>query len=201
MGADEWVPSPLRFCLRGGCWHLITIPCHPFNADPWDVFDELRPPNKPLDLLSGCLHRYDHAEQGYVTYYYRTPTEFGPITTRDGYWLWLFDDETIAYEAECSGEAESIHFATAGWHLIGSPHLGHTYLDDTEWHQGVDGPYPFSAIMNLWVQDPLIYFPSVEGGYRNCGLLRTDDDDHLRAFRGYWLYTFVDDVTVDIPSG
>ena len=72
-------------------------------------------------------------------------------------------------------------------------------MDDTQWSQGSTGPSPFSEIANLWVQDPLFGYSCDLGRYTYTGLLGTDEDDHLRAFRGYWLYTFVDDVRLEIP--
>jgi parallel beta-helix repeat protein len=204
IGADQWTESPFRFNLRGGCWHLITIPCDPLDPDPWELFDELRPPNKPTDLLSGCLYRYDDATGGYVMYRRDEPEEFGTITPGAGYWLWLYDDESIAYEVECSSEPQLVHFATAGWHLAGHPRPGHSYVDDTYWHDSANGPHPFSVVTQpgdlLWLQDPLYCWSPSDGGYLACGL-REEEDDHLRAFKGYWLYTFVDEVTMEAPAG
>ncbi|KPJ63591.1 hypothetical protein AMK68_03635 [candidate division KD3-62 bacterium DG_56] len=187
--------------LEGHCWHMITLPCYPIDPDPYQVFDELREPNQPLDLLSGSLHRYDHDRQKYVTYYSFAPAEFGSIRPGDGYWLWLNEDTTICYEAWCTGEPEQLTFPTHGWYLVGSPQPTDTHIDDTRWYQGLDGPYPFSVIYDLWVQDPLVGYHCLPlpSGYDYTGLKGTDQDDHLRQFRGYWLYTFVDDVTLEIP--
>ena len=199
IGADEWViRSTLCFELQGNCWHMITLPCHLINPDPWQVFDELRPPNKPLDLLSGNLHRYDHAAQGYVTYQPWGSSQFGFITPGDGYWLWLFDDETICYEAYCLPMPAVVDFPTRGWYLMGSPQPADTYIDDTLWYQGTSGPVPFGTIANFWAQDPLLYWSCSQGGYLNCGLLPIGDH-YLRAFQGYWLYTFADDLTMEVP--
>jgi parallel beta-helix repeat protein len=202
IGADQWAESPFRFSLRGGWWHLITIPCSPLDPDPWELFDELRPPHQPTDLLSGCLYRYDAAAKGYVMYRHEAPEEFGPITPGAGYWLWLYDDATIAYEVECSGEPQSVHFAAAGWHLAGCPRAGNSYLGDTGWRDSTAGPHPFGVVTQpgdpLWLQDPLYGWSPSDGGYLACGL-REDEDDHLRAFKGYWLYTYVDDVTMEPP--
>lgn len=187
------------FTLAGNCWHLITIPCSPVDTDPWEVFDELRPPHQTLDLLRGNLHRYDHALQGYITYYPFAPAEFGPITPADGYWLWLFEDTTICYGAECSEMTEAIDFPSMGWYLIGSPQPNDTYFDDTLWYHDGSAPSSFSAIMNVWVQDPLFGYSCDELGYFTAGLKETDDDHHLRAFQGYWLCTFVDDVMAEVP--
>jgi PKD repeat protein len=185
--------------LAGECWHMITLPCYPINPDPWEVFDELRPPNKPLDLLSGSLHRYDHAGLQYVTYWKSSPSAFGPIKPGDGYWLSLHYDEVICYEAWCSGQSEQLSFPTPGWYLIGSPQPGDIYIDDTRWSQGPLGPYPFSMIMDLWVQDPFVGYSCELGRYTYMGLKPTDEDDHLRVFQGYWMYAFEGDLTMVVP--
>ena len=48
-----------------------------------------------------------------------------------------------------------------------------------------------------WVQEPLIYYEP--DGYHLCGTWGFEDD-RLRQFRGYWMYTFVDDLTLIIPA-
>jgi hypothetical protein len=36
-------------------------------------------------------------------------------------------------------------------------------------------------------------------GFR-CGLLPIDGDHYLRAYRGYWLYAFEGDLTMEVPT-
>jgi hypothetical protein len=191
----------LCFTLEGNCWHMITVPCYAVNPDPWEVFDELRPPGKPSDLLSGNLHRYNRDPDKYVTYQHFAPGEFGPIGPGHGYWLWLFEDATICYECVCSGQPESVRFRYAGWYMTGSPQPTDCPIGDTTWYQGAVGPQLFGDIMNVWVQDPLVGYRCLPlpSGYYNMGLLPTDEDDHLRQCRGYWMYAFEPDVTMEVP--
>jgi Tol biopolymer transport system component len=197
---DRWASQCLT--VAGNCWHMVTLPCHPTNPDPWEVFDELRPPTTALDSLSGCLYRYDPATMGYVAYYHSAPEEFGSMVAGAGYWLWVFDTVTICYQAECSGGSESVDFATPGWHMMGSAQLVDTHLDATLWYHAAAGPYPFSTVTvpgdTLWLADPLYCWSPSTTSYAPCGL-HPEEDDHLRLFRAYWLYTFVDDVTVEVP--
>jgi hypothetical protein len=197
---DRWASQCLT--VTGDCWHMVTLPCHPTDPDPWEVFDELRPPSTALDYLSGCLYRYDPATMGYVMYDHAVPEDFGPIVPSAGYWLWLFDTVTICYQAECSGGSESVDLATPGWHMMGSPQLVDTHLDDTLWYHAAAGPYPFSTVTvagdPLWLQDPFYCWSPLVQGYQACGI-HPEEDDHLRIFQGYWLYTFVDDVTLEVP--
>jgi hypothetical protein len=192
-------PTRICFTLPGNCWHRISLPCQPVNPDPWEVFDELRPPSQPVDLLSGCLHRYDHDWQTYVSYWRTSPSEFGLITPGDGYLIWLFEDVTICYAAQCPDEPYAIILPTPGWYIIGTPQPHDTHIGDTAWYQAGSGPYSFGEIMNLWVQDPLIGWRCDWGRYYNVGLLPIDEDRYLRAFQGYWLYAFESDLTLVVP--
>jgi hypothetical protein len=56
-----------------------------------------------------------------------------------------------------------------------------------------------SAIMNVWVQDPLFGYSCDLLSYFSAGVAETNDDHYLRAFNGYWLFTFVGDVMVQVP--
>jgi hypothetical protein len=195
------VVPQISLTLSGNCWHLITLPCLYASTDPWEVFDELRPPNKPTDLLSGSLHRYDSYSQSYATYYSWAPSDFGSLATGQGYWLWLFEDTTIAYGALCSGTTESVVLSSAGWHLIGSPQPEDVDIASTVWYRDADGPYSFADIRNTWVQDPLIYYSCLTQSYLQCGMYAQADDHYLRAFHGYWLYCFEPGLTVWVPPG
>jgi len=154
------------------------------------------------------LHRYDHHSQGYVTYNYYLPGPFGPIQPGDGYWLWLFEDVTFCYDIDCPSEDFYLPLPTYGWYLIGQPHPGDSPLDNDTlgyyvWLSQGGGP-PERWIDHMppaipgfdWVQEPLVYY--MPDGYHLCGT-QAFEDDTLRQFRGYWMYTFVDDLSLIIP--
>jgi hypothetical protein len=86
--------------------------------------------------------------------------------------------------------------------MMGSAQLVDTHLDATLWYHATAGPYPFSTVTVpgglLWLADPLYCWSPSTTSYATCGL-HPEEDDHLRIFQGYWLYTFVDDVTVEVP--
>jgi hypothetical protein len=178
---------------------MVTIPWLCTEPQPSAVFDELLPPLCPLDMLSGCLHRYDHDLQRYETYYHWAPTPLGLITPGDGYWLWAYDDVTICYRATPPGEPVTLHFPTAGWYLFGSPRAEDVPVEACLVHCGAESR-PFADAANVWIMDPLLWYDPGSHAYGSCGVLPTDADHYLRAFRGYWLYTFVDDVTLEIPA-
>jgi hypothetical protein len=185
--------SEVCFQLTGPCWHLLSIPCNPVDARPTEVFRDSSGDPVPI---SGNLHRFDGA--GYVTYFDFSPDAFGLITPGHGYWLYVFEDTTICYQATCEDAPGHIEFVYSGWHLMGSPRAADVAFGDLQaYHDGV-GPVPFSDITNIWIQDPLVYY-ECGLGYFNAGLHPQDHDHYLRAFGGYWLYTFVDDVILELP--
>jgi len=94
----------------------------------------------------------------------------------------------------------TLAYPEVGWYLMGSPQPYDIYVDDTLWTQDGGGSQPFSSIMNVWVQDPLVYYSNALAKYRRMGLLEIDDDDHFRAFRGYWMYVFESGVSVTFPA-
>lgn len=184
--------------FEGPCWHMMTIPCQPVDPRPRSVFREAST-GAPVPI-DDDLHRYDHSGQRYVTYRDAALTEFGSITPGDGYWLWVFGHTSIGCAVICGGGGAQAHYPTSGWHLTGSGVLGDVPVADTLWWLGSTGPRLFADAANTWVQDPLCTYSCALGRYQSVGLLPTDEDHYLRAFRGYWLYTFVDDVTVEVPA-
>ena len=89
---------------------------------------------------------------------------------------------------------------TARWYLVGSPLRGNMLFENLWlYHDGM-GPEPFADAINIWIQDPLFTYDCALGGYMSAGVNETDDDHVMREFFGYWLYTFVDDVTLVIPQ-
>jgi hypothetical protein len=183
--------APYRpFLLQGNCWHMITVPGYPVNPWPEVVF-------YPTDV-NMRLFRYDHEMQGYISYEAHRPSPFGQIASADGYWIWLFEDALIEYPAYATSGPVNLYFPTSGWYLIGSPHFGDVWIEFCYVHH--DGHrYPWTWAANVFLQDPLIYYSCPLQQYLSCGMYPQADDHYLRQFHGYWLYTFVDDVTLEIP--
>ncbi|KPJ64084.1 hypothetical protein AMK68_02335, partial [candidate division KD3-62 bacterium DG_56] len=181
--------------LPGRCWYMLTIPCEPVDPQPPAVFhDDL---GNPIPI-SGNLHRFDGS--GYVTYLDFNPSPFGMITPGDAYWLYVFEDTTICYAATCPSGPGEVYMPTARWYLVGSPLRGNMLFENLWlYHDGM-GPEPFADAINIWIQDPLFTYDCALGGYMSAGVNETDDDHVMREFFGYWLYTFVDEVTLVIPQ-
>ena len=80
--------------------------------------------------------------------------------------------------------------------MIGQPHHYDTTLASCELTNG-QTTLPFdAAVASGWV-DPVVYY-YVAGGYYTT---RTSagDDAYLRPWRGYWLLTNTDDLTLMVP--
>ena len=186
--------TTLSFFLAGPAWHMIALPCEPIDPDPAVVFDELDPYGEP-SLLSGNLHRWDPVAIGYKTWHKFAPEQFGgPLRVGEGYWLWVYEDITVAYEAGCEYGEKVIHFETDGWHMIGNPQNGYIDVRRPDMQAELD-PYgriayceatPVSNPSYVWIGDPLTgYDPAaVSYYYPTCSELYPDHE--LRPFEGYW---------------
>jgi len=200
LGSEEEVCLNLNYV--DGCAQLITLPGRAVDPDPWEVFDELRPPNKAQDLLSGNLHRYDAVLNNWVTYWHSNPTPFGQIYPGAGYSLTIFDDETICYDARVSYLSEATYFWPGEqWHLMGCPQTESVWIGDTEWDQYGDGPELFDDIKDVWVQDPLFHYDCDELTFVLLGLKVTDDEEDFRPFWAYWMYAFEANLVMVAPPG
>jgi sugar lactone lactonase YvrE len=91
------------------------------------------------------------------------------------------------------------YFAEPGWHLFSSGSECEIAIADCLVLCGSGEPIPFEHAANVCLQDPMVWYDTSLQVYRSCGLLPTDEDDHLRAFRGYWLYTFEPNLTLIMP--
>jgi hypothetical protein len=194
------VGESISFSLEGGCWHMITIPCEPFSTDPWLVFDELRPPAQPVDLLSGKLHRYDHASGGYKTYTQSNPSEFGDITPGDGYWLWTFYDVTIEYLACCPSGEVTVDYPTEGWYMTGYPKVITDLAVTSLTFRCGGSDYPFNTAVYNLISDPMFGYSCPILGYETVGIEPWDMTDEIHGFRGYWLYTYQSNVSLVAPA-
>jgi len=179
---------------------LISLPCDPIDPDPWEVFDELRPPNQEEDLLTGRLHRWDPCRQGYRTWHSFIPSDFGgPLRVGEGYWLWLDDDITISYQACCGYRERSITFPCgANWYMIGHPQNDIVLIYDCEAELDGDRIRYCDAVPG-WIGDPLVGYDPAGSGYYyvTCGDLYPDRE--LIPFQGYWIDVKEADLTIYVP--
>lgn len=193
----------------GTGWNAISLPYEPVNGDPYDLFDELRPPSHTFDLLSGSLHRYDNDMMGYATYMRQTPAGFGPAVRGEGYWLWVSTGTVITYECLPPSCVPSVTLNGAGWHMIGLPRLGQFSLSDVLVTNDATGESKLfaDAVAAQWVQSPIyrIDRTDTEGNgtiYTSLPALGQPlTDVALDAYAAYWVNQFADSLalTFDVP--
>ncbi|KPJ64165.1 hypothetical protein AMK68_02220 [candidate division KD3-62 bacterium DG_56] len=188
------VGEPISFNITGNCWQMITVPYNLVSTDPWVVFDEL---HNGTDLLSGALHRYNGS--GYETYI-KDILEFD-LVPGEGYWLWAFSNDTIQYEA-CGPTAPApivVDYGSAGWHMMGYPKdIGQMDVASVIFrYDAMD--YTFAEVAYSWISDPMYGYRASIVGYETVGIEPWDMNDKIYGFRGYWLYTYLDNVSLVAP--
>jgi uncharacterized repeat protein (TIGR01451 family) len=99
----------------------------------------------------------------------------------------------------CPAVTLMIDLPVSGWYMLSSGRTQDVPIADCMVSQGGEPPIPFCDAANMWIQDPLVWYETLWQRYRSCGCLPTDEDHYVRAFQGYWLYTFVDDLTLVVP--
>jgi PKD repeat protein len=193
VAAAGTVTVSLPLTMAG--WYLISLPGTPTDPDPAAVFDELTPAQ-----LNGSLHRYVTGV-GYQTWWQFDPGAFGgPLQPGEGYWLYVYSPVAITYSAYCTFTQQEVWFAQQGWHLAGSPQLADVAVAGCTVHQGSGSALAFGSQTSLWIDDPLYRWNTPVAGYGTCGADPADADSTLRTRAGYWLYTYLDDVTLQVPA-
>ena len=171
-------------------WSLMSVPIVPADADPLAVFAGIN--------ISGNLHRYEAG--GYVAFWDFDPAPFGAVKRGDGFWLHLDEQDTVEYDGTPATGTVTLSLPNQGWYMIGQVHQANQLLTNCEVYDSVSGlTKPFAEAAGAgWVQVPLYYFDG--SGYLSCGLDPWDQDDHLRAWTGYWLYTLQPSLELRIPK-
>ncbi len=173
-------------------WNLISIPSEPVNKEPEVVFKDIN--------IEGNLHKYDHKNLGYIAYHNFSASDFGPITRGESYWFNCINENgcDLTYNAYETNEDLEIGLPTRGWYLIGASHSDVNFENITV--KKGEETKTFTEAANLWIQDPFNSYDSSAKGYFNAGFLPTDTDHYLRAWNGYWVYTFEDNLKLIISD-
>jgi len=179
-------------------WSMISLPLQPLDDDPAAVF-----PGLPI---TDNLWRYDGALLSYVGYWDIDPSEFGPMQVGEGYWLCLQQPATINYRGYAAYPGPiPVQLPLAGWHMIGQPREGDVLLSVctvTNLTDGLTEPYPEAAQTQSWLDSVLYgWYPS-EVRYWEVGLdgPPINDDNTLRAWKGYWLKTSTPNLVLNVPA-
>jgi len=151
-------------------WSLISIPLDPLNCDPSLVFIDI-PFGEPL------VYAYDACATAYVY-----PTCIAPDA---GYWLYLVNPVEITVQGTFNNADQEILLECSGWHLIGTRYNAY-WCNSTVTHDGETREVCDNG--TAWIAGPYAYDGD---GYVS--------PNSLDPWVGYWVYTFVDDVTLTIP--
>jgi len=170
-------------------WNLISVPLWPVDPRPESVLS-----GTPI---SGSLYRYDYSEKGYVAYSESTPEDFGPVEVGAGYWLNCASESgcNVAYDGYTDSGPLEIDLPTPGWHLIGASHQACAITNLTFTRGALTRSFS-QAVAAGWIANRLWAWEN--GTY---AILGTDPwcTSTTAPWAGYWLYTFVEDVTMEVP--
>ena len=170
---DEWNPG----------WHLISLPVQPSREEAgWVLADAAAAGN----LLHNNLYRYSAA--GYEMY----PNDFTQMEPRRAYWLRL--THTCSHGLKgFADEGDADAPLASGWSMVGLPILSPADVHTCLVSNG-DVTLSFDdAVLLGWIASPLYGY---DGGY----FLVPGDDDFLRPWQGYWVYSFVEGLWLVSPG-
>lgn len=208
-------------------FNCIAAPLVPINPDPivpLTIGSTTYPGvfAQAIDGIDGLLVRNDPATGGIPWDGLEDPPglSFGKVLLGDGYWLTVYSDGSkVQYEGLADGVPDAGGAMTdmwislpgagggiGGWHLIGQPFNHDTPVDDGS-GTGVfitftNGSVTMDwsdAVAAGWVSPVMTGNDPATGGvpvqYDGLG-----SDDHLRAGKGYWVQTFIDNLAMIIPA-
>jgi hypothetical protein len=180
-------------------WNLFCLPEEPVDPRPAAV---LRDPAGDALPISGNLYRYDPIARGYALYLDSSPTEFGDVRSGEGYWLWLTAATAISYQAAALTGVRAIALPTAGWHLIGLPALSDKPLTNlTIYNAGAGVTQNYAQAIGLgWIAPALFGYDPAAHAYSMIGLDPWHAEATLHPWRGYWLATLTDTLTLNSPA-
>jgi len=179
--------------LRGPSWNLISIPYEPVERDWRKVFGDLP--------IHHRLCRYDPATKGYVPYDENDPAAFGTLTNGDGCWLYLDAGATLSYQGCRPGGTRQSDLGPAGWHLVGAPLIGVLSLEHVSVKDLLTGEtisFYEAAYARGWIGRSLYAYDPLTNGYTTIGYDPWDSAIQLMPWRGYWLYTTMDNLALII---
>jgi hypothetical protein len=130
-----------------------------------------------------------------------TPDSFGNCKVEDGYYLQATGPATISYQAYPGAPAmHDIPISLSGWAIIGCPYMSDRWwADTTVTHDGTTTSMETAAKTNGWLDSVGWWWDNSSQGLRTVGL--PDDfptTEYLDPWRGYWIQTFHDDVTLTL---
>jgi len=173
-------------------WNMMSIPLDPADPDPEVVFSDLKDAG---NVISSNLFRFDPYD-GYQMYDY----DFDTVETGRGYWLRVTYEATAGMEGAPESEPVSIPLVY-GWNLI-----GHPLPYDVPWTgcsitYDEGGPNEETktiqeAVAAHWILGTVYYY--VPGQGHKTLAYAPGDDEMLRPWYGYWIFSREDDLTLKV---
>jgi hypothetical protein len=171
-------------------WNWIGFPLRPLHPDPADILGAGRVANN--------LFRYDPVGKNYQIY----PDDFGAVELGRGYLLRTLTELPVSLEGTAAEDPFEIALPCAGFSLIGHPHLGAARIADISIRNNALGQVRTAAAdwsaADPWVNWNLLYYDSHVHTVKLAALWG-GDDDALRPWYGYFLWSYVDDLTLIVP--
>ena len=158
-------------------WNMISSPVIPEDPDPMKVFGD--------DVLTSLvMWEWNGTE-------YVEPTQ---IEGTRGYWIWLLGEATLDVCGEAPETNVEFVLDWAGWHMI-STLTTPVYLNKLVVR--VDGEEKIwdDAVSAGWVRPFAYWWDPVAEDYMTV----LPDNGVLMPWRGYWIKTLVDNVTIVLP--
>jgi hypothetical protein len=183
--------SPAGVVVNG--WSLLSLPLQPVNPDPVSVFSGIS--------IDGNLYRWDNPVQGLFIYDSWNPGDFGNVNVENGYWLQSASPGIISYQAyPSSGGTHDIPLPTAGWAIMGCPFEVDKQWADTMVKHGTDTvPILTAAQTNNWMSSTGYWWDAATQGLSDFGLPEDFIDwNIIQPWHGYWVQTYVNDITLTL---
>jgi len=165
-------------------WRLLSVPSVPAYKTPASVFKSVTAAGQPLVI-------YEWVPENS----YDEPSSIDPGR---GYWMYL--DGAVKIEvsgALPTGDYEVV-LGAAGWHLVSAPRWPVPWASTKFTRDGDNTTKTLAeAVSAGWVEPYAFSYSTDEGEYVAVKL--PDPGASLDSWKGYWLKTLVDDLTMTIP--
>jgi photosystem II stability/assembly factor-like uncharacterized protein len=173
-------------------WNWISIPAVPAeSADPKDIFG---PEN-----VSNRLFLWDEVGKTFRLY----PDDFQRVEVGRGYFMRVEKNVQATYLGTPTPHPFEIPMPSRGWSLIGHPYDTDLELAQVRVRNNATGetrsPQEDNAAPDHWVNWNWLYWDSAQRTVRILGIQLGSDDDSLRPWRGYCVWTEADDLTLIVP--
>ncbi len=185
-------------------WNMIAFPTVPLSPDPADVFSGYSDQGVTgSDAIYYSLFRYDPIRASNPPYDPDDPT-WGNLLIGDGYQLFRKDPGpvTVSYQGvDVSGD-HWLSLPRAGWTLIGYPNNTPASVDyeDLLVTNGIVTKTIQEAIEASWLSEFAYHIDTLTGSNKMVGIDEDPPWNTLQINKGYWFFTFQDNLALIVPG-